>query len=1793
MSVAADVIPTRNEKTWSVRAAGLRTVLVTVAVLVLAAAVVLAAAAGRGAREMRFACAKDSSGLMRYVKNPSACRSSRETAIAIAHLANEGKQLRVCASVRLGPAKVAGRKGKRTLVAYGPVRRVSQSSRCSVRHQRAFSLPGGSVTYFCAAQAGGLLRIVSSPVDCHRRETALFVPKHEPQSKPPSANPQSLSTDEGVPVAITLTATSSPPGKHATYEIVSAPTHGTISGSPPAVTYTPNPGYFGTDQFKFTASEGKLTSAPGTVSITVNRVNQAPVNTVPGAQSVNENTNLVFSLAGQDAISVADADSEGGSEEVKLGVAHGTLKLGSAGGLGSSAGNETAAVTLNGTIAALNGALEGLTYTPASGFHGSDGLTVETNDLGHTGLGGPKTAISAVAITILQVDRTPVNTVPLAQSTNENATLTFASLNTNQISVEDTDSEGGSEQVTLTAAHGTLKLPSTAGLVSATGNETASVIAKGTIAELNSALQGLSYTPTHNYFGADAVKLETDDLGHTGVGGPKTASSTVPITITPVVYDTAANDSYSTAENAALSVNSLSGVLTNDSDSDKPPLALKSELVSGPAHGTLTLKSAGSFEYVPAHNFAGADTFTYKDNDGNTDSNTATVTITVSAVTYDKALADSYSVHENASLSPNAAEGVLKNDSDSDTPPLTLKAELVEGPKHGKLTFESNGSFHYEPATGFVGSDSFTYRDNDGNTTSNTATVTITVEHVDQAPVNTVPAGQSIKPGATLVFSAAHANAISVSDADSEGGVERVEVTVSHGTLTAGSTAGLASHTGEGTAKLTLEGTISALDKALEGLAYTPAGTQSDTLTLKTNDLGHTGAEGPKTATSEVPITVVHVNEAPVNTVPGTQDASENATLVFSAAHANAISVSDADSEGGVERVEVTVSHGTLTAGSTAGLASHTGEGTAKLTLEGTISALDKALAGLTYAPSANYSGTDELTVLTNDLGHTGSGGAKTASSTVEITVVHPPPVPLNPTYSGAIGNTQFSVGVAAGGAPDVQQSGSVLPNPATEPDGSTLTVTKEVIATARGGSVHMNENGTFAYQPPVGFQNGSDTFAYTENDSRGAHAKGTVTIKVANARVWYVNDNAGSNGNGESDSPFNVLSAVSGAGSPTGSGDVIFLYGGGGNYTGGLEPKANQTIVGQDEGLTVEGDHLIDSSGGNPAITDGSGAGIELAEGDTVKGITVTGTLGPGIAASNIGSFTLDAKVAVTASAGNGVEVGGGSGTITDEAAISNSAAHSILIEKRSGGTVTVSGPLTDTGTGVLLNSNTGATIDFTGKLSLDTATHSAFSASGGGTVTATASESTATTTTATAINVQNTTIGASGLKFQSVSASGAADGIELLNTGVSGGLSVTGSGTASSGGEITKPTNVGVLLEGTSSPSLSWMHIHEAANFAISGETVSGLTLNHDVIDGTNGGATSTEPASVALTELTGAATISNSTITGGYEDDVRIENSAGTLSPLTLSADTLSEVNTNSHGNDDVLIAANATSTINPTITDSSFTAARSDLLDLDVTGGAAATLTMNSASPDNSHFANSNPGVVSGGGGVVLSAGSPTSATSTLNYDIENATFEGALGNAVSIGGATGTNTVTGKFLDNTIGVAGLSDSGSKQGSDLSIGGVEHGTLTTAIEGNKLYQYNDDGVELSTADEAGSSPFLTLNATVENNLIAQPDATNALNGLDVEAGTGSPASETKVCLNASGNTLTGSGVSANGGFDANLSVNSNDTIQLQGYKGMQDNAGEIESFLKGANTLSTVGAFSNSGTVEAASSNCPTP
>src|SRR2546429_470587 len=96
------------------------------------------------------------------------------------------------------------------------------------------------------------------------------------------------------------------------------------------------------------------------------------------------------------------------------------------------------------------------------------------------------------------------------------------------------------------------------------------------------------------------------------------------------------------------------------------------------------------------------------------------------------AVNDSYTTAEDTTLDV-AAAGVLANDSDVDGD--SLSALLVSQPTHGTLTLNSDGSFSYTPAANYHGTDSFTYKANDGQADSGIATVNIAITAVNDAPV--------------------------------------------------------------------------------------------------------------------------------------------------------------------------------------------------------------------------------------------------------------------------------------------------------------------------------------------------------------------------------------------------------------------------------------------------------------------------------------------------------------------------------------------------------------------------------------------------------------------------------------------------------------------------------------------------------------------------------------------------------------------------------------------------------------------------------------------------------------------------------------------------------------------------------------------------------------------------------------------------------------------------------------------------------------------------------------------------
>ncbi|MHA1939038.1 MAG: Ig-like domain-containing protein, partial [Candidatus Thorarchaeota archaeon] len=164
----------------------------------------------------------------------------------------------------------------------------------------------------------------------------------------------------------------------------------------------------------------------------------------------------------------------------------------------------------------------------------------------------------------------------------------------------------------------------------------------------------------------------------------------------------AVDDSYTTDEDVMLNV-AAPGVLANDIGE-----GITAVLEVGPSSGSLSFYGDGSFQYIPALDFNGVDTFIYSVTDGFTESNNATVTITVNAVNdAPVGVDDSYVIDEDTSLDL-AAPGILENDSDIDVD--SLAAVLVDAPLHGSVVLNADGSLNYIPDADWYGTDYFTYQ---------------------------------------------------------------------------------------------------------------------------------------------------------------------------------------------------------------------------------------------------------------------------------------------------------------------------------------------------------------------------------------------------------------------------------------------------------------------------------------------------------------------------------------------------------------------------------------------------------------------------------------------------------------------------------------------------------------------------------------------------------------------------------------------------------------------------------------------------------------------------------------------------------------------------------------------------------------------------------------------------------------------------------------------------------------------------------------------------------------------------
>ncbi len=188
------------------------------------------------------------------------------------------------------------------------------------------------------------------------------------------------------------------------------------------------------------------------------------------------------------------------------------------------------------------------------------------------------------------------------------------------------------------------------------------------------------------------------------------------------------DDSYMLDEDGTLTT-AAPGVLGNDTDLQNNPLS--TILDTDVSHGTLALNTNGSFSYTPTSNHNGTDSFAYKVSDGVHESGIVTVVMTINPINDTPvAQADTALASSGGSLTIP----VLANDSDLENSPLTPVIDT--NPVNGTVSVNSEGVVTYTHNGSQTSVDSFTYHVTDGDLSSNTVTVNITISatNVTTAP---------------------------------------------------------------------------------------------------------------------------------------------------------------------------------------------------------------------------------------------------------------------------------------------------------------------------------------------------------------------------------------------------------------------------------------------------------------------------------------------------------------------------------------------------------------------------------------------------------------------------------------------------------------------------------------------------------------------------------------------------------------------------------------------------------------------------------------------------------------------------------------------------------------------------------------------------------------------------------------------------------------------------------------------------------------------------------------------------
>jgi hypothetical protein len=528
--------------------------------------------------------------------------------------------------------------------------------------------------------------------------------------------------------------------------VTTSPSHGTVMvNADSTITYTPNPNYFGPDNFIYTLCDPHAVCDTAIVVINVTPVNDRPLANADNA-STPEDTPTTITVLSNDS----DVDSPLANPAVTTPPAHGMTT-----------------VNPDGTI----------TYTPNPNYNGPDSFIYTICD--------PQPLCDTA---IVHINVSAVNDGPLANtdsaSTPEDTPTTINVL----VNDSDVDSPLGTPSVTTPATHGmttvngdgtitytpnagyngpdsfiyticdaqplcdtaivyinvsSINNPPVANADNATTPEdtptTIAVLANDSDVDspLNNPtvttppLHGMTtvngdgsitYTPNGNYNGPDSFIYQICDaqsLCDTAI---------VHINVTPVNdAPLAVVDNASTPEDTPTTIT----VLANDSDVDSP--LNNPTVTTPPLHGMTTVNAGGTITYTPNPNYNGPDSFIYQICDAQPLCDTAIVHINVTPVN-DGPLANTDNVstpEDNPTII-----SVLTNDTDPDNavgPPT-----VTTPPTHGMTTVNPDGTITYTPNPNYNGPDSFIYQICDAQPLCDTAIVHINVGAVNDPPLAVV-----------------------------------------------------------------------------------------------------------------------------------------------------------------------------------------------------------------------------------------------------------------------------------------------------------------------------------------------------------------------------------------------------------------------------------------------------------------------------------------------------------------------------------------------------------------------------------------------------------------------------------------------------------------------------------------------------------------------------------------------------------------------------------------------------------------------------------------------------------------------------------------------------------------------------------------------------------------------------------------------------------------------------------------------------------------------------------------------